>query len=760
MNKKIFLFTLIVLCIYGKQIIAQTIEYVKMYDESLQLYESGKYDEAQKILKRLLKKYPKEIDALMLMGDIEMKKENWPKAKDWYVDVTKIQANNIDAFYKLGICDREDGIGRDVVTQLIMWKNSKKNFNTVILLDSTYQQVFYEFSLLKRYQKDFEGAIDLCYKQLDIEPDNRSALIGLFYYYDLFITYGGENLISMFSDLDKAQIDWLKKRNGNVDNFFIGEKYRRQDKFDLADSIFTALSQKHDPLLKMPLALAQIRLFYQMDELEKAEEKYISAVNSINSSSDVSFLFEDIKYILEDNDLKYPFHSLEDVQSFYRNIWNRKNPLNSLEVNYRLAEHYKRLIYCEKNYRYDGFRFPINNPDRTHTLEFPNIFYNNKKFNHKGLVYLRYGHPNESAIKIDANLPNNESWLYNATNNHPKYIFHFEVAEQAHANDWRLVPVPTNQAMLETRLGWDRNLDQYYMAKTDLDANSVLGNITIESVKNVRSAMNRDAHSWSKEMEPITINTAFAWYKNEDDMPFCEIYISAPVDQIKKNSNIDEVETGIAIMDSTWKIVIKDRQTSKLESKIYHQQFIDIYSINSSPAKAYLNTHVTDQDKNILGGGQYALIARKFNTSELNVSDLVMAYSVEPVVEKTPFTKHGLEIIPNPSKQAKKDSLIYFYYEIYNLNEIDGQSRYSIDQTVTSVSKTKNAFQKFIGLFGGDDDQSISISKEHQTQGPTAYEYTAFDFSTLSAGLVEIKIKVKDLNSGEVTEASTTFTLL
>ena len=122
MNKKIFLFTLIVLCIYGKQIIAQTIEYVKMYDESLQLYESGKYDEAQKILKRLLKKYPKEIDALMLMGDIEMKKENWPKAKDWYVDVTKIQANNIDAFYKLGICDREDGIGRDIITQMIMWK--------------------------------------------------------------------------------------------------------------------------------------------------------------------------------------------------------------------------------------------------------------------------------------------------------------------------------------------------------------------------------------------------------------------------------------------------------------------------------------------------------------------------------------------------------------------------------------------------------------------------------------------------------------
>ena len=107
MNKIIYLFLLIVICLHVNRITAQTIEYVKLYDESLQLYENGEYDEAQKILKRLIKKYPKELDALMMLGDIEMKKENWQNAKEWYVDVTKIKANHIDAFYKLGICDRE-----------------------------------------------------------------------------------------------------------------------------------------------------------------------------------------------------------------------------------------------------------------------------------------------------------------------------------------------------------------------------------------------------------------------------------------------------------------------------------------------------------------------------------------------------------------------------------------------------------------------------------------------------------------------------
>lgn len=762
MNKTIYVLLPMILFIYPVLISAQSIEYIRMLEEGTQFYENREYDDAQKIFKRLVKKYPEQIDAAMMLGDIEMKKENWSKAKDWFVKVTKKEPNQIDAFYKLAICDREDGIGRDIVTQLIMWKNSKKHFNTVIILDSTYKQVYYEFSLLKRYQKNYDEAIDLCHKQLKIDPQNRDAQLGLFYYYDLFITYAGENLISMFNNTDQAQIDWLIKRNGDIDVFFIGEKYRRQEKYNEADSIFSLLTRKHDPLLKIPLYLAQVRLYNQMDNPEKAEKIYNRAINSINSSTDISFIFEDTKYILEDRDLNYPFGSMDEVRSFYRNIWNRKNPLNSLESNYRLAEHYRRLVHCENSYRYDGFRFPVNNPDRTHTLQFPNIFYNNKKFNHKGLVYIRYGPPDDTAIKIDAGLPNNESWLYNATTQHPKYIFHFEVAEQAPLDDWRLVPVPTNPLMLETRLGWDRYLDQYYMANSELDANSIEGTITIESVKNVRKAMNSDQHTWNKGIESIPVNTNSVWFLNNQGKPVCNIFISTPADKIiaQNQAGIKKIETGIALMDSNWQIVYKENQSSMIESRIHNNQFIDVFTVDSSPAKAYLNTHISNEDESMLGGNQSVIIAKELDNSNMSVSDLLMAYSIEPVTQTTPFTKHGLDVIPNPKKQAKKDSLVYFYYEIYNLQEIDGQSRYKIDQIVKPVTSSKNALQKFMGLFGSDDEETISISKEHQTKGPIAYEYTAFDFSTMDAGTVEIEIKIKDLNSGNETKSSTTFTLL
>ena len=752
----------ILFCLSLNTGIAQTQDPSQLLEESKQLFESRQYDQAQKLLKQIIKKDPKQTDALMLLGDIEMKKENWQNAKDWYVDVTRIKANNIDAFYKLGICDREDGIGRDMVTQLIMWKNSKKNFITVLLLDSTYKQVYYEYALLKRYQKNYDEAIDLCLQQLKIDPDNHDALLGIFYFYDLFITYAGENLFSMFSDVDQAQIDWLKKRNQDIDNFFIGEKYRRMGKFDKADSIFAQLNNKHNPLLKIPLYLARVRLYYQMDKPHIAEEYYNKAVNSIDSNVDISFMFEDIKYILRDEDLQKPLNSLEAVRAFYRNIWNQKNPLNSLANNYRLEEHYKRLIYCEKNYRYDGFRFPINNPDRTNSLEFPAIFYNNKKFNHKGLVYLRYGKPDETAFKLDANLPSNESWLYNATNKHPKYIFHFEVADQAPANDWRLVPVPTNPLMLETRLGWDRRLDQYYMATNELDANSMIGSITIDAVKKVRYAMNHEQHSWDKDIKSVPFYTSAGWFMDKNGKSVVDVYLSSPLDDLESQSGISDtgrVETGVALMDSNWNIIYKQQQLSPLDNHIYYGQYLEKYTIPSPPANAYLNTHITDKDKQFLGGDQAVIHAKMPDKNELTVSDLLMAYDVEPVAKQNAFTKHGLQVIPNPRKAAEKDSLIYFYYEIYNLQEIGGQSRYRIDQTVKPLNKTKNVLQKLIGLFGGGEDKTISISKEHQAKGPVAYEYTAFDFSPLDAGNVELIINIKDLNSGKETRAHSIFTL-
>jgi len=756
----------IYLIVFPLLLCAQDNEYQNLTDQGFEFFHDRKYEEAKDILEKAVKKYPEKTEAYIMLGEIGKVKQDWQEAKDWYDAVVKMIPNHKEALYQLGICDREDGVGRDPILRTIMWRNSAKHFRTVITLDSTYKQVFYEYALLRRYQQNYIEAIDLCLRQLRNSPDCRDAQIGIFNFYDLFLTYGGDVLSNVFENKDNIQIEWLEKRSAEYDLFFLGEKYRRMEQFSKADSIYKKLERKRLPFTKIPLYLAQTRLYYQLDKVDEAEKKYHRAINTIKSNTDINFIFEDVKYILTDSDLRSHFNSLEDIKNYYRGLWNKKNPLNSMRTNYRLSEHYKRLVEVEKKFRYDGFRLPIHNPDRTRTLQFPAIFYNNSKFNHKGLVFLRFGAPDDFAKQTDADLANNESWLYRETSQHPKLIFHFEVHDQGPPGDWRLVPVPSNQAMLESRLGWDQRLDQYYMANTQLDIQTIENEIQMESVKNVRRAMSSERHTWDDDLKPLTMSTSTARFLNDEGEPSLEIYIGIAKDELFSNNSEKSsslIETGVAIQDTTWKTIYKIQHEAKIVSidtnMFFQNTYIDIFPAEAPINKFYLASHIRDMNEPRLAGNRVILELDPLPKNKLAVSDLLVAYSIEPATKPSKYFKHGMEVIPNPSKRFRRSDLVNFYYEVYNLNVLDGHALYKVDQTVRPAGDNKNIVQKFFGLFGGSKSQTVTISKEHQNKGPMASEFTAFDFGKFDKGSVEMVIKITDLNSGSMAETQTTFEL-
>jgi len=764
---KTFINILIVLSVTFSLLYAQDSEYKEMVTRGFELFHDRKFDQAKDILKKAVKLNPVEIDAYLLLGEISRAGKDWQSAKNWYAELIKLKANHIEAIYQSGIAEREDGVGRDPVMRAIMWRNSRRHFETVILLDSTYKQVYYEFALLKRYQNNFEEALELCLKQLDLKPDTRDAQVGVFTFYDLFITYATPGFQSMFKNQQEWLISWLQSRSGPYDQFFLGEKYRRLNQFQKADSIYRGLEYRRLPFSKAPLYLAQTRLYYQTNQPELAEKTYFRAINSISSNTDINFIFEDVKYILVDSDLRTQFSSLDDIKNYYRSIWIKKNPLSSMTVNARLAEHYRRLIEAEKNYRFDGFRLPIHNPDRTHTLEFPAIFYNNSKFNHKGLVYLRFGEPDDKALQAGSDISSNESWLYRETSQHPKLIFHFEVHDQGPNDDWRLVPVPTSRRMLESRLGWDRRLDQYYMADNPTDMNAIAVEIQMESVKNVRRAMMSERHTWDRGLKPLTLFTSAARLLNEQGESTLEVYIAMPRgDLFSRSASPDTslIEIGVALHDTTLNPLYKDQHRLRIarndDHLFYNDTYIDLFKSKSVASKYYLTSHAKDMQEQRLGGNRQLLELHPLNSKTLSVSDLIVAYSINPSAEANKFIKHGMEVIPNPSKRFNKSDLVYFYFEIYNLDMVDGLARYKIEQTVRILEESKNVFQKFMGLFRALRRPTISISREHQNKGPVAYEYTAVDFSQFYAGRSEIRIKISDLNSGKTTETKTQFELL
>ncbi len=731
----------------------QQTDYASLIHQGLQLQKQHKYDEAKKLFRQAVKLNKEKKRAYFALARLNMEQHKWPLSKPWLDKVLDKSPENKEARYLMAICYREDALNRDQITRRILQHNARKHFETVVSQDSSYKNVLYEYSLLYRNEYEFEQAIDLCLAQLRRKPFLQEARYLIFRLYDSFLYHGGESALNVFKNTDDYQINWLKKRRSDYDRYFLGEKYRRIGKLASADSIFTALLAKPLHFSKTPIRLSQVRLYYQMGQPKKAEAKYWEAIDNLHSVFEQRFIFDDTKFIMSDQDLRVSFRSIQQIKDFYHRFWERKNPLNSLDINLRMAEHYRRLIYAEKEYIYDGIRHALYNPDLLGVLHLPEAFKLNHKFNHKGLIYIRYGEPDDIIRQTEMGMAANESWLYKATDYNPRIVFHFEIARHAPPADWQLVPLPTDPRMLESRLGWDKDLDRYYMAKDALDQTAIRHELETKAAKVTSAALQKERSTWTHKRDIIPLKIKVANFYGPDFENNFQIFLAVSAKSFKaKHENKNRqfhLQFGIAVYDSGWHKIYK---TIKLRTLTMAQ----LTDSGSSAAaywfrfktplnQCYAAAHVKDLDSKRIGGKKFRIRYKSAPQNRLAISDLLPAYAIEPTGGKGPFTLHGLQILPSVDNDFTKDKPLHLYFEIYNLQLVQNQSRYRIKQTVEPLKKSGGFLS---GLFGGKAQSAISITKDQQGASAVSYEYSAFDFSSLNSGDYRLTIDVEDLNSG------------
>ncbi|MBN1350636.1 hypothetical protein JXJ21_14560 [candidate division KSB1 bacterium] len=725
------------------------------------------FKQAEHVLKMAIELAPEKSAAHLVLGYVKMLENQWGDAKRQFDTVLETDPDQILAHYQLGICDREDGIARDPVTRKILWRNARKHFRKVIQQDSSFMEVFNEYAHLERYDSNYEKAIELCLIQIRLRPHLTRPLIDIHEFYDYFLAHGGESILNPFKNIDQYQIEWLQKRSAKYDIYYLGDKYRQMERFDAADSIFRELLARDLPFTRIPLMLSRTRLLYQKNQPQEAENLYWQTIESITALYEIEFVFNDAKFIMSNDDLKVYFRNILQMQQFYERFWNAKNPLAGSGNNPRLEEHYRRLVYAEKHYRYDGFRLFANDPDFQGVLTFPAIFYENTKFNDKGLVYIRYGKPNEMAVQPGEFLANNESWLYNQTPHNPKMIFHFEVHKEGGApGNWRLVSIPSDPRMIESRLGWDSKLDRYYLARSALERLNAISEVQQTSRDIVHVAMNKERHTWPGETTMIPFHISTAHFLDEDQQDRIEFYIGVSRSELFKRDvarDTCHLETGLALHDTLWNRLFKQTRERQLESNdtrlLAHDLFIENFKPDVFKSKSMVAIHIKDLNAPRIGGYKFTLSAAPFPRSGLVVSDLVLSYKIEPWATQDEFSRRGFRIVPNPMQAFSKNELVHLYYEIYRLNLKNGRTRYKINQTATLIQPKWRIFGKFINLFRGKKRQTLSIESEREGQASFSNEYTAFDFSEFNSGKIKLTIKITDLNSGQATESSTQFEL-
>jgi GWxTD domain-containing protein len=711
------------------------------------LYEIGNLDKARIYYKKALEIERDSKRVLAGLGKIAVYHRNWGDAKGFFGDILKLEEDNLEAHYYRGICYRETGVYKALIFRDMDWNKSERHFEKLLSLDSAYQDVLYQYAQLARYRRQYEKAVELGQAQIRLRPDLSEPSVKIFRLYRYLIAN---------RNLDKS-VNWLSEQPWEYAHYFIGEKFRREMMFYKADSVFQAFMKNNSAIPIQPILLSLARLHYERGDLTQGQKYFWQAVDLISNIVEADLVFEDVKYVVTDEELDlYQSLSIVDKKKdFFYALWIERDPTPAAAINIRLAEHYRRLIYAEKYYEWDGFRTWFEDPDTLNYLDYPENNKLNQEFNDKGLIYLRHGEPDDIIKTAGEFVPFNESWLYYQQGEQPRLTFHFMLGKSG--NDWRFAPVITHPAILEDRLTWD-NIYYRMLHASEIDRLSYENEMAELSRESVSIGLSTDRHSWDEGSKSFLIPFTLETFRGEDGQTVLELSYALPTSEIaaeisEKQPEI-EVERGLAVYNNEYKEISKSNEqiTLSLQNR---DDFIGYHRFVLSPGRYSLAMHALPQDTKLIGGWKVTEILEDYSLPDLKMSDIQLASRVEFTTGQAEFEKNGIAFYPNPGRIYYRKIPIHVYFEIYNLKmDEKGITFFSIDYDLTSLNFKKGLTNLF-GILGGGSKSSVTIHTERQGSDEFSPEYLAIDAGNLNVGEYELTIKISDQNANKVVEQKT-----
>ncbi len=686
-----------------------------------------------------------EIDSLVNAGKKQLALKNWLDAMDCFDEIIEHDPDNLIGNYYYAICQREKGAHSDPLSRLFRWKSAKNHFEHVIELDSTFSDVFYQYAIMELYRDNYFDAAEMTRHQLEIN-NVGTAQIGIFHVYDVMLHH----------ESNEAAEEWLKSRNSDFDKYILGELYRRTEQFDKAEEIFNSIiSGNKIPLV--PVYLSLVKLLIQEDDQQKAADTYWDAVNSIKDSVGGKLLLKDLIYILNENDYKVykNLKSVENIKQFVKSFWFVRNPYPSMPYNMYLVEYYKRIIYVDENYWYDGLRMEIYDPNKLDVINHPPWYDLNDRYNDLGIVYLRLGEPNGMSGITTFGRWEIVSWLYNETANAPKMIVNFEVDVSAPLNYWKLVPGFTYKNLNEELAVWD---SRYH----DLDLNSnTFSDLLKEGVRSAETGITTDRFVMPDDFKSLDAYYSVAQFKDVSYLNFFELSFAFPTTELFNQSNNGDslnFEAAIMIYDSdlnpVFHMVKNYDKTSALSVNSFSNLFIDKFEIPLKTGEYYISFDIYVPKRKMFFAAKFKENIINFESKKLQCSSLEQAFSISSDNDPGAKDKKHLRIIPNPTKRFDQKKNIYTYYEIYNLEKgKDDLCHYDVSVNIQR-KEGGGILSFFTGLFSSNK-YNLSISDSFMDTTSNITNYQAFDMSQLEKGEYTMKLTVKDdINNEEVSTSS------
>ena len=709
---------------------------------------------ADEIIRTIRSSFPHEVDTMSTIGLRFITHDDYQNAQPWFELCLRKEPDHILSNYGYAICRREAGKNLGLFGRGEEWRASERHFNKTIELDSTHSDVLYQYALLQVYKKNFPFAVQLVHRQLAANTGSRSGRTGIFrIYYTVLQEMKPEEFLSL-----------LQTRNSFYDRYFMAEWYRLQDRHEEAETILQSLIANSRDFPLVPAFLSLVRIHVSDHRFERAEEMYWQAVFSVTNRAEQDLLLEDFLTIVDEKEYNLftkdipPSRLSEALHAF----WLRRNPLPSLPYNARLIEHYRRINYAEREFTVSHFHHRGYKENESYEFHFPAWYSENYRYNDMGLIYIRYGAPDDRifvqgrdpgdlAAQFAGSFAPNMSWLYQSREDHPQMVFHFTIPKTAPPGYWVLVPG------FDVKEIWDA-LSTWSISR--------MGDYMMDRVADVDYALQTDRHTWPREIIPLEMDLLVDQYKKNDEQETIELSIGIPEGILlsgEKSDNAIELETACTIVNGEMIPAIEKRRfhtirindDSQFVKDLFLTQFT--FDLHRTPVNITLHARIPEQNK--LNGRRFLHDLNIPVRNRLSLSTLKPAFDISRTDRDGKTTRDIFKIIPNPTRTFPHNDPVYIYYEIYDLAfNTEGKTDYTVRFTLQKTGK-RGLAKRIFGVFSSGKSYQVSVESNQTGDRRDVSDYIIFDMSNVKRGEYELSLYVTDHIMDETAVADRTIFL-
>ncbi|NNE70539.1 MAG: tetratricopeptide repeat protein [Rhodothermales bacterium] len=561
----------------------------------------------------------------------------------------------------------------------------------------------------RRAQRAYDRAIFHLYKALDADPRNR-------------IVY--DRLMEVYA----LKGEW-------------------SDALEMLQQMYVYFPE--DPELWTYLGLAHHR-FGNLDAAAKAFESSFEGMDQGMLAA-----FTDIEFLMPDEEKK---RYREDPSGYAARYWTSKDPRYLTPYNERKLEHYSRLTYADLLYGSSELGL--------HGWE-----------TERGAILVRYGTPKGDVVVI----PKSTSGVNRGT------------PVQTGTQSTDPTQAGTRLALQVAQRGTDFALDEeantfniwdygdfkfvfedpfrngeyrmYSPSAADLSQGAVpwVNDYTIKAAETIRETPDRyEYEAPGRQIELPFLVSAFKGSTGRTDLfvnygiPILEFGDQGDMIDITANAGTFVVSENRDILAERRRTIYGLRTDQIVEFEEANL-WIDSEEVSVPAGQVDVSVEFETTSGGTVAVQRRSVSVPDFDTSELILSDILLAYRVEETDDGRPLAgsdvvRNGLSITPAPWSVFSLSNPIYVYFEVYNLDVSgDGRADYEVEAALQPKEQGNRVGRFVRGIFGGGD-KGVSVSVPVSVASTSDGQYLIIDAEAQPEGLYTLFLKVTDRKSGrEVT---------